>query len=87
MSMTPMHSEKYTLSIVAPLKVREEWRVSMNQARDPEFSFAQENQAGFSSFTFRSAFSGNMGRFSTSRTKHQEQRRATPPGLNPSNGA
>ena len=52
--MTPMHSEKYTLSIVAPLKVREEWRVSMNQARDPEFSFAQENQAGFSSFTFRS---------------------------------
>ena len=48
MSMTPMHSEKYTLSIVAPLKVREEWRVSMNQARDPEFSFAQENQAGVS---------------------------------------
>jgi hypothetical protein len=51
--MTPMHSEKYTLPIVVPLRVREEWRVYMNQASDPEFSFARENQAGFPSFTFR----------------------------------
>jgi len=51
--MTPMHSEKYTLSIVAPLRVREEWRVSMNQARDPEFSFAREKEVAFRAFTFR----------------------------------
>jgi hypothetical protein len=48
-----MHIEKYTLPIAAPLRVREEWRVSMNQASDPEFSFAREKQVGFPSVTFR----------------------------------
>lgn len=46
-----MHTEKYTLRIAAPLRVREEWQVSMNQtddqADDPEFSFARENEVAY----------------------------------------
>jgi hypothetical protein len=48
-----MHTEKYTLRIAAPLRVREEWQVSMNQADDPEFSFARGKEVAFPSATVR----------------------------------
>ena len=42
-----MHTEKYTLRIAAPLRVREEWQVSMSRESDPIFSFARRNEVTY----------------------------------------
>jgi hypothetical protein len=42
MSMEQFHTEKYTLLIGAEIRIREEWQVSMREARDPEFVFARK---------------------------------------------
>jgi hypothetical protein len=44
MSRDTFQSKKYTLPIVASLRVQEEWQVSMSQTSDPEFSFARRNR-------------------------------------------
>lgn len=53
------HVEKYTLPIVAPLEVREEWQVSVSAGDDPEFIFHRTRQPAYrteDSFEVRRAF-------------------------------
>jgi hypothetical protein len=59
MSKDVFHSEKYTLPVIASLRVQREWRVSSSRGDNPEFTFQRENRLEYhwvDAFEVRSEF-------------------------------